>query len=687
MAGSPAGHLLLSAVTGLDGPELEALLRPALARQVLVTAHDGYAFRHALIGAAVYEDLLPGERTRLHLACARELDVRPALVPFGCAPAQLAAHWYAAGATEQALLAAHRAARAAEAGYAHAERLRMLERVLELWPQVPGADALLGADRAAVLHAAAGACLDAGEAGRGLALATEALAATDAPEHRALMLETRSLLTHRQGGDGLDDLRAAVRLIPAPESQSEAPAPLERVRGRLLATLASRLEVLSRDPEAAELATEALRLGRSAGDRTVQAVALVTLASRSSHAGDTAAALELAREAAELATAAGENDVLLLAVIMETGALEAAGAHQQAAAAARHGLAAGGRAGLGRARGAVLAAALAESLTALGRWAEARQVLDDALTLDPPPLYRAILLTRLGFLAVAMGERAEARARVSTARELLDSRYTGRQFSFPLQELRFLLAADEPPADAPTDSAADPAGRLLDELLADPGLTAHPSLSWPALTAAARLVRARLLLAARARSPWTARAEALQRAAATLPVIGPLQDAHRLTVAAELSHSSWDLAADAWRALAQPHQLAHALLRAAEAAHAAGDRPGATARLTEATALATALGATPLAEQTAQLAARARLSPAPAGSGSSAVKLTPRETEVLRLVAEGLSNRQIADQLFISTKTAGVHVSNILAKLHASSRTEAAALAHRLALLTPPDSR
>jgi DNA-binding CsgD family transcriptional regulator len=60
--------------------------------------------------------------------------------------------------------------------------------------------------------------------------------------------------------------------------------------------------------------------------------------------------------------------------------------------------------------------------------------------------------------------------------------------------------------------------------------------------------------------------------------------------------------------------------------------------------------------------------------------LTARELEVLRLVADGRSNGQIAESLFISRKTASVHVSNILAKLGVSTRVEAAALAHRRGL-------
>jgi DNA-binding NarL/FixJ family response regulator len=103
------------------------------------------------------------------------------------------------------------------------------------------------------------------------------------------------------------------------------------------------------------------------------------------------------------------------------------------------------------------------------------------------------------------------------------------------------------------------------------------------------------------------------------------------------------------------------------------------------------LRARPLLKEIDRLAARARLDPAPPPArpaeldpGQALLGLTPRETEVLALVARGLTNREIADQLVISVKTASVHVSHILRKLDASNRVDAAAIAHRL---TSPEVR
>jgi DNA-binding NarL/FixJ family response regulator len=172
--------------------------------------------------------------------------------------------------------------------------------------------------------------------------------------------------------------------------------------------------------------------------------------------------------------------------------------------------------------------------------------------------------------------------------------------------------------------------------------------------------------------------------AENLTVIGPLQRAHQLTFAATVAAgtndpTAWDAAAAAWESLGQPYAQARALVGAAMAALSSADREKAGVRLRRAGELADLLGARPLREQIDDLVRRARFTT----SESTPLGLTPRELEVLRLVAEGRSNRDIAEALFISAKTASVHVSNILATLGVTGRGEAAATAHRLGLFGP----
>jgi DNA-binding CsgD family transcriptional regulator len=168
-----------------------------------------------------------------------------------------------------------------------------------------------------------------------------------------------------------------------------------------------------------------------------------------------------------------------------------------------------------------------------------------------------------------------------------------------------------------------------------------------------------------------------------MPGGSALQQAYAIVVDAELDRAggrsapdTWDAAAAAWDTLHQPYPLAYALLRAAEPR----GREEAAVRLRRAAQLADDLGARPLLERIEACARRARI-PLGGRTGGDSLGLTPRELEVLRLVADGRSNREIAGRLFISAKTASVHVSNILAKLHVASRGEAAATAHRLGVV------
>ena len=149
----------------------------------------------------------------------------------------------------------------------------------------------------------------------------------------------------------------------------------------------------------------------------------------------------------------------------------------------------------------------------------------------------------------------------------------------------------------------------------------------------------------------------------------------------------WRAAADAFDEVGIRAAVAYAQMREAEL-HLAGrsGRAAAQDALREAAAVARAMGAVPLLREIESLAGRARLDlqippEAPEAVAEAPAGLTTREVEVLRLVAIGRTNRQIAAELFITEKTAGLHVSNILSKLAVANRSEAAAVAHRLALL------
>lgn len=145
----------------------------------------------------------------------------------------------------------------------------------------------------------------------------------------------------------------------------------------------------------------------------------------------------------------------------------------------------------------------------------------------------------------------------------------------------------------------------------------------------------------------------------------------------------WCAAIEAWEQVSAPHRIAYARLRLAEALLGRpGHRPQAQAELAAARDVAERMGACALAEEPGLLAMRARLGPPAAGTPAPDERfgLTQRERDVLGLVCAGRTNRQIAAELFITPKTAGLHVSHILAKLSVTTRGEAAALAHRLGL-------
>ncbi|MFI6919948.1 ATP-binding protein [Nonomuraea spiralis] len=585
VAGRRTPHEVLRQVAGLDDLALDEALRPVVRARLLLVDGDAYVFRHALIREAVYDDLLPGERRRLHARCA---PAQPDLA---------ADHWHAAGDGPRAFEAAWRA--------------RRWDLVLELWAYADGQD------HAEVLEHAARDALCEGAAHRAEDLATRALAEVSDPLRAAHLLELRVAIRDLLGEEGLDDLREAVRLAPR--------------ESRLLGALARTLAWNGQDDEARALAEEAYGLG--------DARSLATLAELTALDGDLATASALYARAR---TAAPDDDALLVSYASEADVLQAAGEHVKAEAVARRGIAEAARLGLARARGAHLAANLAEPLASLGRWREAREAAAPALELDPPPIYRAWILLVLGWVAVQEGSLAEAAGLLAQARPLMRGRSRGYDSCLEPDLLECRLA------EAGGDLGR--AGRLIDHVLSEHDLTRSRRYAWPLLALAARIGRVRA-------------------APAGLATVGRVQEAYRATFEAECG-GSWAEAVTAWRAVGQPYELGQALVRAAEQDPARAREP-----LREALAVAAALGAEPLRRRAEAAAATARV------ALSAAPGLSVRELEVLGLVAEGLSNRQIAERLFISARTSGVHVSNIMAKLGAASRVEAAAVARRTGLI------
>ncbi|MGO4614955.1 LuxR C-terminal-related transcriptional regulator [Nocardia sp. 2YAB30] len=311
--------------------------------------------------------------------------------------------------------------------------------------------------------------------------------------------------------------------------------------------------------------------------------------------------------------------------------------------------------------GPILLVKWAQALTALGRWNEALGLVDEPLTEQLPPLNTAALLLCHARIVLARGDVNAAAASVETAEPLLGDSLWAMQYQIQLRTVKFEIAhvAGRPQraVDFPAEAVA-----------------AHPHEAWALVTAVARSGGV---------------AAELDAVAAALPVTTAVDIAHRAVFRAARSGrpADWTEAASAWRALRQPHELARSLLEAAEAELAVGNRTAAGELLRAVLAAAEELAATPLTEHARRLADRAGVTldeaagrpaqqAAPSPSG-----LTPRELDVLRLVAKELSNRQIAAELFISGNTAGVHVSRILTKLGATTRTEAAATARARGLL------
>jgi tetratricopeptide (TPR) repeat protein len=332
----PMPHALLAELSPLDAAETTAGVREAIAQQILVTDRcDQYAFRHALVGEAVYGDLLPGERSALHLHLAEAVERDPGLlgdVTAATVAAQLACHWHAAHDVPRALGAAVEAGRAAKRVYAFREAQRHYERALELWDRVPDAEERAGCDRIDVLRHAAVAAAHCGEAARSVALMRKATEEVDAgadPVRAAFLFERLGSYLRWAGEteEGFAVYNAAMDLLPPGDGLERARLMEYLARGRMLRGQHSTAEA-----EAQQVLAVAARVP---GAQAVTGRALNTLGSTRVALGATEEGLELLRRSRDIAKEMGPPVDYVIAVTNLSENLDLSGRTEEALAEVR----------------------------------------------------------------------------------------------------------------------------------------------------------------------------------------------------------------------------------------------------------------------------------------------------------------------------------------------------------------
>jgi DNA-binding CsgD family transcriptional regulator len=691
--GRSADHRLLEAIAGVPHDELLEAAREAVAQHILVPDAEGleYHFRHALVREAVNDDLLPGDRVALHTRVAEVLTEHPDWMYGGQTQlyAALATHWEAARNAPHALAAALQAARAAESIYAYGDALEHAEHALALWAQVPDAEELAGMNHVDLLRYAAKQAEMAGGANRALDYIDAALKETDAETDPV----TAGLLHERYGRylwissqswtEILDHCRLAVQLVP--DEPTEA-------RAKVLATLGQQL-MLAGDDEAIAVCEDAIRVAQAAGDRVNEGHARNSLGSTLTGIGRLEEGLAELNRSRELALETGSWYDVARAAVNEGAALQTMARDADALAISLDGAEMARAHGLDRACGLFLRLNAVESLLRLGRWADADFQLGEVRAANPEGIEAWRLAELESLLATGRGQLDLARDRAAKLEELLGPNDDLRD-NLAIEHVHILIAAwsgDEHGALARAQQALRKpvkGSRLCNDVSLDvilDGLAAGASAVLHTPDDADHTAELqRLGEVGRGLDDSLA----VERWGGARP--GAL-DAYRANVEAECARAignddgaAWTAVAGLWDGYGMRPRAAYAQFRAAGAFARSDDRGAATDSARAAFETATEIGWISLRDAISSLARRARLDLGAAGETASSPAdrfgLTARELEVLALLGEGRTNRQIADALFISVKTASVHVSNILAKLGVANRGEAGAAARRFGL-------
>jgi DNA-binding CsgD family transcriptional regulator len=725
--GRPATGQLLQQTCRLDPDRVQIALREALDGRVIAISLGGsdgrFEMRHALLGEAVIDDLLPDERTALHRTIADTLEVDDDVGERGGAErariaGEIAYHRWSAHDTDRALRASIRAAVAAGDARAFVEADAQWTRALEAWP-VDGPGAIEGFDIATAILEAASAAAALGDYRRAADLAERSLDRIDATAeplraaevHRRLMwylvfLDWRAAFVHSA---------RAVRLLP----RGEPPPGAARILADHAGLLAQQLHL----ERAEALARRALEIAGRGNRPDAEMLALHALGNCLASSSRHADAIEAHRRAFALADRLGDAEGLMATGNGLSWSLIDAGRYQEALGLGDRFAARVSELGLGRRCGWDLVSHRVEVLLLLGRWGEAEPALKTRL------FERGLSSWERALAAAPLALLRTRQNRIEEARELAELAGNDDEPWCPEPLASFdvgceIALADRRWLDA-REIVATAFGRVPVRvrpmapdlrLYVAFGLQAEAELALEARVHRDRAGEAEAVRIARELAGWAhdlvvrVAAEGAPPAARTI-ADAALADALLTRVERQPDPDAWRKALELHDALGHRYTVAQIRYWLAEAVlDSGGARSEAAAELGPALETASELGAVLLEREIRDLAQRARLdlqamahvakaSPiadaaggAPAGEGRQAIRpdpdelveqLTPREREVLGYLAMGWTNRRIGEALFISDRTVGVHVSNLMGKLGAANRAEAALIADRLGLIGP----
>ncbi|NLP84145.1 AAA family ATPase [Microbacterium sp. CFH 90308] len=662
--GMHVDHEVLAAVSPLDDRALDQAVREAIDARVILADGAGYSFRHALTREAVENDMLPSERVRTHRRYAEFLRDRHTDSPDEASA--IAEHWLAARDLPAAFDATVAALQQSRARYSPATSVKLAERLTELWDQVPDAATRAGTTLPELHLGAAEGWHDLGDAERALRSANEGLAVCpDDAFTRAALLRLRFVevfnFEHR---NQTEDLHAAIELLDGLDDERAL---------ALLSRVYTNLAIGDHGASAQQNAQRAIALAEQAGDDAALGVALTVESWRiSDDETDEPRALAPVQRAAALPLDPALRSYAGTALI---DLLVQLGRFDEAAIVGEQRYADAVRAGIERGSGASVAYSLARALFSMGRADDALRYARRARRLTSPTGRGSVV--RLIASHLSWDDQPAARDELLTAdAAMIDEslRTHPKKRSSWMTERAEACASIRGVTPAPVAEREAALAGALDVVAGD----APPALRRHAAVAAAML----LALS----NPGDGRAKQLKAVVDAWPDRGVAPVMAGL-VHALLGDADPDALADRierWRGvvaqleegttLVWHRHVARCRLAAALLEH--GDRDEAAALLARVEAEAPGHGVARVGRWATELAAHAGLGPdaeMPGGSDLAAT-LTPRERQVLELIAEGLTNPQIGRRLFISPKTASVHVSAILAKIGASNRAEAAAL-------------